>query len=127
MFISLAKGQEDLKELITKKDKKRSKVRAGVLNMGRRFRGPIKAPKEIEILEGSVNNDSENNADKYDVEASDEEEDYLEEQYPPADEKYRLLEDRLSTMEHQRVPGLNFEDASLIPGIVIPLKFSLCL
>ena len=36
MFLSLAKGQEDLKTLILKEKKKKKKV--GILNMGRRFR-----------------------------------------------------------------------------------------
>ena len=35
MFISLAKGQEDLKALILKEKKKKKKT--GILNMGRRF------------------------------------------------------------------------------------------
>ena len=35
MFLSLAKGQEDLKTLILKEKKKKKKV--GILNMGRRF------------------------------------------------------------------------------------------
>ena len=38
-----------------------------------------------------------------------EEVDYSEEQYPPADDKYKQLEDRLSEMEIQKVPGLDFE------------------
>ncbi|XP_058775524.1 uncharacterized protein LOC131649781 [Vicia villosa] len=121
MFISLAKGQEDLKNLITKKEKKKSKVRIGVLNMGRRFRGPIKVSKEIEIPKGSVKNDDEEEV----VLESDEEEEYLEEQYPPAEEKYKLLEDRLNAMENQRVPGLDFEDTGLILGVFIPPKFKI--
>ena len=43
--------------------------------------------------------------------------------YPPADGKYKLLEDRLNVMEIQRVPGLDFEELALVPGVVIPLKF----
>jgi prephenate dehydrogenase len=39
MILNLAKGQEELKALITKKKTKKS---AGILNMGRRFRGPVK-------------------------------------------------------------------------------------
>ena len=52
-----------------------------------------------------------------------EEEDYLDEQYPPAGEKYKLLEERLKAMEIQKVPGLNFEELGLVSGVVIPPKF----
>ena len=45
MFINLAKGKEDLKALILK-EKKKKKV-AGILNMGRRFRGPLKQPVDL--------------------------------------------------------------------------------
>ena len=41
MFLNLAKGQEDLKYLILK-DKKKKKRPVGVLNLGRRFKGPVK-------------------------------------------------------------------------------------
>ena len=54
---------------------------------------------------------------------SEEEEDYSEEQYPPTDDKYRHLEERLSAMEIHRVPGLDFEELGLVSGIVIPPKF----
>ena len=42
MFLNLAKGQEELKALITKEKKKNTKKLAGILNMGIRFRGPVK-------------------------------------------------------------------------------------
>ena len=46
MFITLAKGQEDLKALILKekkkkKTKKKKKKISGVLNLGRRFRSAL--------------------------------------------------------------------------------------
>ena len=44
---------------------------------------------------------------EYEVE--EEEEDYSEEQYPPADDKYIHLEERLSAMEIQKVPGIDFK------------------
>ena len=47
----------------------------------------------------------------------------LKEQYPPADDKYKHLEERLSAMEIQKVFGLDFEELGLVTGIVIPLKF----
>ena len=56
-------------------------------------------------------------------EEEEEEEYYSEEQYPPADDKYKHLEECLSALEIQRVPGLDFEELGLVSGIVIPLKF----
>ena len=49
MFINLAKGQEDLKALILKEKKKKKKKKkvSGVLNLGRRFRGPLKQPVDL--------------------------------------------------------------------------------
>ena len=43
--------------------------------------------------------------------SEEDEADYSEEQYPPADDKYKQLEDRLNAMEIQRIPGLDFEGA----------------
>ena len=54
---------------------------------------------------------------------SDNETDYDEEQYPPTEDKYKQLEDRLSAMEIQKVPGLDFRDLGLSSGVVIPRKF----
>ena len=54
---------------------------------------------------------------------SDNETDYNEERYPLANEKYKHLEERLSAMEIQKVPGLDFEEWGLVSGIVIPPKF----
>ncbi|KAL5077582.1 hypothetical protein RYX36_016566 [Vicia faba] len=47
MFLALAKGQEDLKALILKDKKTKTKKPVGVLNMGRRFRGPVKRALEF--------------------------------------------------------------------------------
>ena len=52
-----------------------------------------------------------------------EEEDYLDEQYPPASEKYKLLEESVKAMEIQKVHGLNFEELGLVSGFSIPPKF----
>ena len=54
---------------------------------------------------------------------SDNETDYDEEKYPPTEDKYKQLEDRLSAMEIQKVPGLDFVDLGLSSGVVIPHKF----
>ena len=42
MFLNLAKGQEDLKTLLVKEKKKKAKKSTGVLNLGRRFKGPAR-------------------------------------------------------------------------------------
>ena len=52
-----------------------------------------------------------------------EDDDYSEEKYPPADDKYKHLEQCLSTMEIQKVPRMEFEELGLVFGIVIPPKF----
>ena len=54
---------------------------------------------------------------------SDNDTNYDDEQYPPNDEKYKMLEERLKSMEIQKVPGLNFEELGLASGVVIPPKF----
>ena len=51
---------------------------------------------------------------------SDTETDFNDEQYPPAEDRYKQLEDRLNAMEIQRVPGLDFGDLGLSTGVVIP-------
>ena len=56
-------------------------------------------------------------------EEEEEDEDYSEQQYPPADDKYKNLEERLAAMEVQRVSGLDFEELGLVAEIVIPPKF----
>ena len=47
MFVALAKGQEDLKALILIQKKKKKKKIVGVLNLGRRFRGPLKQTVDL--------------------------------------------------------------------------------
>ena len=46
MIVALAKGQEELKALITKKNKK-TKRTVGVSHMSRRFRGPPRRAVEL--------------------------------------------------------------------------------
>ena len=55
---------------------------------------------------------------------SDNETDYDEEQYHPAEDKYKQLESRLSAMEIQKVPGMDFGDLGRSYGVVIPHKFT---
>ena len=47
MFLALAKGQDDLKDIMIKDKKKKTKKMVGVLNMGRRFREPAKRALEF--------------------------------------------------------------------------------
>ena len=54
---------------------------------------------------------------------SDHETDFDEDQYPPTEDRYKQLEDQLSAMEIQKVPGLDFGDLGLSSGVVIPHKF----
>ena len=46
-----------------------------------------------------------------------------DEQYPPTEDRYKQLEDRLSAMEVQKIPSLDFEELGLVSGVVIPQKF----
>src|ERR1051325_3913894 len=119
MFANLAKGQKDLKKLITRKKKT-----IGILNMGRNHKGPARVVKQFEFsdksgeTEGSIKNNEGSHH-----ESENEEEDYVSEQYPPDNENYKQLEDRLNTVENLKMSGLNFDDLSLVPGVVIPRKF----
>ena len=107
MFMALAKGQEDLKALMIKDKKKK-----------------IKIALEFATPSNEGDNQEEKTKEEYHNLGSDEEDvDYAEEQYPPADDKYKQLEDRLNAMEIQRVPGLDFEELGLVSGVVIPQKF----
>ncbi|XP_058752426.1 uncharacterized protein LOC131625597 [Vicia villosa] len=96
--------------------------------MGRRFKGPLKKVKETEIPEkneqeddDSIKTDAKSNIGSADQD--DEEDYYHEEEYP--EEKYRQLEERMKAMEIQKVPGLDFEELGLIPGVIIPPKFKI--
>src|ERR1051325_9820652 len=119
MFTSLVQGQEDLKKLINRKKKV-----VGVLNMGRRYKGGPKVVSRIELSEGSVKNEDERSI-KGDGEDSqpEPEKDYDDGQYSDEDDKYKQLEDRLNAVENLKMSGLNFDDLSLVPGVVIPPKF----
>src|ERR1044072_7137340 len=121
MFTSLVQGQEDLKKLINRKKKV-----VGLLNMGRRYKGGPKVVSQIELSEdsikneGSVKGDGEGNQREPERERE-ERSDYS--QYSDEDDKYKQLEDRLNVVENLKMSGLNFDDLSLVPGVVIPPKF----
>ena len=123
MIVALAKGQEELKALIVKKNKK-TKRTAGVTHMGRSFRGPPRRVVELAFSskEGE-NQEVEAREEDPSPKESNNETDYNEEKYPPADERYKQLEERLSAMEIRKVLGLDFEELGLVSGVVIPPKF----
>ena len=127
MFLTLSEGQEESETLpVEEEKKKKAKKPAGILNMGRRFR-PTKRALEFTTPSNKGDNQEEDNKKTKEEDnspGSDEEEaDYFEEQYPPADDRYKQLEDHLNAMEIQRVPGLDFEELELVSGVVIPQKF----
>src|ERR1051325_3617618 len=113
MFTSLVQGQKDLKKLITRKKKN-----IGILNLGRNHKGPARVVRQFELsnksgeTEGSVKNNEGRHH-----ESENEEEDYVSEQYPLDNEKYKKLEDRLNALENLKMSGLNFDDLSLVPGM----------
>ena len=124
LFLNLAKGKEELNSLITKEKKEKIKKPVGILNMGRRLKGPVK--RALEFEEENDDQEEDDKSMKADNQGSDEEEaNYSDEQYPLADDKYKQLEDSLNVMEIQRVPGLDFEDLGLILGVMIPHKFKI--
>ena len=59
MFLALAKGQEDLKALMIKDKKKKTKKLVGVLSMGRRLREPAKKALEFETPSNEGDNHEE--------------------------------------------------------------------
>src|SRR4051812_29632089 len=130
LILNLSKGQDELKTLLTKKEKKTKKPK-GVINLGRRFKGrPKKAaetgiPKDEEEKEEGDDLSVKNNQGSHVGSHGQEEEE--EDEYPQdedhTDEKYRLLEERLRSVEIHKVPGLDFEELGLVPGVVIPPKF----
>ena len=80
MIVALAKGQEELKALIVKKNKKTKKT-AGVAHMSRRFRGP---PRRVVDLASSSkegeNQEGEAREEDPSPKESDNETDYNKEQ-----------------------------------------------
>ena len=116
----MAKGQEDLKALILKEKKKKKKA-AGILNMGRRFGERLK--RQVDLTSSSKEGENQEEEKDPSPAVSDNDTYYNDEQYPLADDRYKKFVDRLSTMEVQRIPGLDFEELGLVSGVVIPQKF----
>ena len=112
MFLAMAQAKVDLKALIAKEKTKKARKPTGALNLGRRIRGPFKRAIDSATPSNEGDNQEEKPTKENNNPGSEEDEaDYSEEQYPPADDKYKQLEDRLNAMEIQRIPGLDFEGA----------------
>ena len=112
LVMSLAQGQQDLKTLILKERKKKKKKRTVLFNTGSRFGNGLQ--NEVDMATSFVGKDSPQERRVHSPVVSDNETDYDEEQYPPTEDKYKQLEDRLSSMEIQKVPGLDFGDLGQI-------------
>ena len=101
--MTLAKGQEDLKALL-EKNKEKKKKRPGVATFGRRFESNARKVLEFPSTsdEGAGKGKGTTMPFESEVEGEEEEEeedeDYSEQQYPPADVKFKNLEDRLAAM-----------------------------
>src|SRR4051812_40417647 len=124
LILNLSKGQDELKALLTKKKKKKGKK-----TLGKKLR-PILQLRDAEASEDSDEDEQDDDA-SIKIEAksnhdsakpSDEEEDYYHEDEHP-DDKYKMLEERLRSVEIQKVPGLDLEELGLVPEVVIPPKF----
>ena len=87
-----------MKTLILKKRKKEKK-RTVLFNTGRRFGNGLQNEVDLTASSGGKNSPQERRVPSPVV--SDNETDYDEEQYPPAEDKYKQLEDRLNAMEIQ--------------------------
>ena len=95
LIMGLAQGQEELKALLVQKKKKKRTV---LFNTGRRFGNTL----QNEEVGSSVGKGSPQEGRAPSPVVSDNETDFNE-QYPPAEDRYKQLEDRLNAMEIQQV------------------------
>ena len=93
-LMNLAKGQEDLETLFTKERKKKRKY--VILNVRIRSKGHAQL---VQKEYASSKDSQEEEAGSIRANISTDDNDSSEERYPPADEKYKQLEDRLKVME----------------------------
>ena len=75
MFLEMAKGQEDLKTLLLKDKREKSKKSVGVLNLRRRPRGPFKRALDLSTPYNMGDSHEEDNS----LEIDEVEADYSEE------------------------------------------------
>ena len=97
LILGLAKGQEELKTMLLKKERKK-KRRTVLFNSGRRLGNTLHQEEAVSSVGKSP---SQAEARVPSPVVSDNETDFDEEQYPPEDNKYKQLEDRLKAMEVQ--------------------------
>src|SRR4051812_12189643 len=117
LILNLSKGKDELKAFLTKNNKKKGKK-----ILKKRLR-PILQLRDAETSEDSDEDEQDDDASiKTEAKSNHEEEDYHHEDEHP-DDKYKLLEERMKAMEIQKIPGLDFEELGLVPGVVIPPKF----
>ena len=101
-LLTLANGQEELKTLLDEEKKKKTNKVTGVLNTGRRFHGQTRRTLDFATTSGERDNQDGKGKETVvssELEEEEKEEDYSEEQYPLANDKYKHLEERLSVME----------------------------
>ena len=67
--------------------------------MGRRFQGQARRTLDFPTTYDEGERKGKETAVPSESEEEEEEEDYSEEHYPPADDKYRHLEERINAME----------------------------
>ena len=91
------------------------------MNMGRRFGEQLK--RQVDLTSSSKEGENQEEEKDPSSAVSDNDTDYNDEQYPPAEDRYKQLEDRLSAMEVQRILGLDFKELGLVSGVDIPQKF----
>ena len=103
--------------MLLKKENKKKRI--VLFNSGQRFGNTL----QNEEAGSSIGKDSPQGGRGPSPIVSDNETDFNEEQYPPAEDRYKQLEDRLNAMEIQQVPGLDFGDLGLSTGVIIPHKF----
>ena len=95
--MSLAQGQEELKALLVKKKKNKRNV---LFNTGRRFGNTLQ--NEVDQAGCSVGKGSPQGGRVPSPVVSDNETDFNEEQYPPAEDRYKQLENEWTLNDYIR-------------------------
>ena len=104
---------------------KKTPERQALVNMGSRFKELV---RQILVVEDSAEEDeyqigeARSNQDGCINGQASDDDDYFDEQDPPADVKYKQLEEKLKVVEIQVVPDF---DLGLISRFVIPHKFKI--
>ena len=86
MLMALTKGKEELKTLLAKENKKKTKKPTWVVIMGRRFKGQARRTLDFATSSGEGDNRGAETQEVNDDPTSEGEEEH---DYPPADDKYK--------------------------------------